>query len=115
MSEPPSAARGQASVEFVALLPALALVAALAWQAVVAGQVLWLAGAAARAAARAEAVGGDRAAAVRAVLPERLEQGMSVTARSRGGVEVALRVPSVLSAGSLTTVRREARFPPQAP
>jgi hypothetical protein len=115
VSESPSAARGQASVELVALLPLLALVAALAWQAVVAGQALWLAGAAARAAARAQAVGGDRGAAVRAVLPPRLEQGMSVRDRSGGGVEVALRVPSVLSAGSLTTVRREARFPSQSP
>jgi hypothetical protein len=114
MSEPHPAARGQASVELVALLPLIALVAALAWQAIVAGQALWLAGAAARAAARAQAVGGDRAAAVRAVLPPRLESGMSVTGRA-GGVEVALRVPSVLSGGSLATVRREARFPSQAP
>jgi hypothetical protein len=114
VSEPPFASRGQASVELVGLLPLVALVAALAWQAVVAGQALWLAGAAARAAARAEAVGADRAAAVRAVLPPRLEDGMAVRGRS-GGVEVALRVPSVLSGGSLATVRREARFPSQSP
>jgi hypothetical protein len=114
VSESHPAARGQASVELVALLPLLAIVVALAWQAIVAGQAVWLAGAAARAAARAEAVGGDRAAAVRAVLPPRLERGLSVTGRA-GGVEVALRVPSVLSDGSVATVRREARFPSQAP
>ncbi|MCW3023755.1 MAG: pilus assembly protein, partial [Conexibacter sp.] len=43
---------GQAAVELVALLPVLALVAALAWQSVVAGQAWWMAGAAAREAAR---------------------------------------------------------------
>ena len=49
---------GQASVETVALLPLVVVVGALLWQAVVAGQALWLSGAAARAAARAAAVGG---------------------------------------------------------
>jgi len=49
---------GQASVETVALLPLVVLVGALLWQAVVAGQALWLSAAAARAAARAAAVGG---------------------------------------------------------
>ena len=114
MSAPPAHERAQASVELVALLPLIALVAAIAWQAAVAGQALWLAASAARAAARAEAVGADRNAAARAVLPSRLERGLAVRPRA-GGVEVALRVPSVVSAGSITTVRREARFPSQSP
>ena len=64
---------GQASVETVALLPLVVLVGALLWQAVVAGQALWLSGAAARAAARAAAVafipgGGSTAALVAAIL-----------------------------------------------
>ncbi|MEA2226926.1 MAG: hypothetical protein QOF04_556, partial [Solirubrobacteraceae bacterium] len=50
-----SGERGQATVELVALLPLLMLVALAAWQGVVAGQAIWLSGSAARAAARAEA------------------------------------------------------------
>src|SRR4051812_50125434 len=89
---------GQASVETVALLPLVVLVGALLWQAVVAGQALWLSGAAARAAARAAAVGADAEAAAKATLPPRLESGLSV--RQVGdGVGVAVRVPSVLSGG----------------
>jgi hypothetical protein len=49
--------RGQASVELVALLPLLALNALALWQGVVAAQAAWLAGGAARAAARAQALG----------------------------------------------------------
>ena len=66
---PPNAALrgedGQAAVELVALLPLLALLALAAWQAVVAGQAAWLAAGAARASARAAAVGDDPAAAAR--------------------------------------------------
>ena len=69
---------GQASVETVALLPLVVLVGALLWQAVVAGQALWLSGAAARAAARAAAVGADAQAAAKATLPPRLESGLRV-------------------------------------
>ncbi|MGH2955572.1 MAG: TadE family type IV pilus minor pilin, partial [Solirubrobacterales bacterium] len=56
---------GQASVELVALLPALALCVALAVQAVAAGWALWTAGNAARAGARAEHVGADGEAVAR--------------------------------------------------
>ena len=40
-----SGEEGQASVELVALLPVVVIVGALLWQAVVAGQALWLCGA----------------------------------------------------------------------
>ncbi|HVW18454.1 MAG TPA: hypothetical protein VHB30_09410, partial [Solirubrobacteraceae bacterium] len=53
----PAGSRGQASVELVALLPIVLLVGAALWQAVVAGQAIWLSGGAARAAARAAAIG----------------------------------------------------------
>jgi len=107
--------KGQASVEMTALLPLVVLLGALLWQAVVAGQALWLSGAAARAAARAAAVGRDADAAARAALPPRLEQGLRVrTARDGAGVRVAVRVPSVLTHGSLTTVESRAAFPSQA-
>jgi ribosomal protein L4 len=105
---------GQASVETVALLPLIVLVAALLWQAVVAGQALWLSGAAARAAARAAAVGGDAEAAAKGALPPRLESGLRVRAAG-GGVRVAVRVPSVLSGGAIFTVRSRAAFPRQRP
>ena len=104
---------GQASVEMAALLPLVVLLAMLLWQAVVAGQALWLSGAAARAAARAAAVGADAEAAARGALPPRLEQGLRVRAVGGGGVRVAIRVPSVLTSGSLTTVESRATFPSQ--
>lgn len=105
---------GQASVEMVALLPLVMVVGALLWQAVVAGQALWLSGAAARAAARARAVGGDAEAAARGALPPRLEADVRVGAVG-DGVRVAVAVPSVLSGGSIFTVRSRAAFPDQKP
>jgi hypothetical protein len=104
---------GQATVELVAVLPFVALLAALLWQAAVAGQAAWLAGSAARAAARANAVGGDPAAAARGVLPRVLEHGLRVRARSDGSVDVAVPVPVVVGHGRLTTVDARARFEPQ--
>lgn len=106
---------GQASVELVAVLPLVALVALSLWQLAVAGQAAWLSGAAARAAARAHAVDGDEAAAARGVLPPRLEHGLRVHAREDGSVEVRLAVPSVVGARRLTTIRSRARFEPQSP
>jgi hypothetical protein len=105
-------AAGQASVETVALLPLVVVVGALLWQAVVAGQALWLSGAAARAAARAAAVGADTEAAAKASLPPRLESGVHVQAAG-GGVRVAVRIPSVLTGGSIATVHSRAAFPEQ--
>src|SRR5437763_11737599 len=90
---------GQATVETVALLPLLAVVAGLAWQALVAGQAVWLAGGAARAAARAVAIGADGAAAARGSLPAGLRAGVRVRADG-DGVRVAVPVPLVLSGAS---------------
>src|SRR4051812_8565182 len=107
---------GQASVETVALLPLVVLVGALLWQAVVAGQALWLSGAAARAAARAAAIGGDAQAAARDALPPRLEHGLRVRAtpdRDGGGIRVAVRIPAVLTSGAIATIESRAAFPEQ--
>lgn len=60
---------GQASVELVAVLPLIAVLLLAAWQGAVAGQAWWLAAAAARAGARADAAGRDPAAAARRALP----------------------------------------------
>jgi hypothetical protein len=106
---------GQATVELVALLPALALVGFALWQAAVAGQAMWLAGAAARAAARAQALGADPGPAARGVLPPRLEGGLRVEAGDDGAVRVTLRIPSVLTRGTVASTSARARFAPQGP
>jgi hypothetical protein len=93
---------GQASVEFVAVLPALAVCVILAGQAVVAGWALWSAGVAARAGARAELVGADPDAAARHALPDPL-RGSAVIG-SRDGVRVRVRVPALLPGVSMPSV-----------
>lgn len=95
---------GQASVELVALVPLVVLVVAALWQATLVGQALWLSGTAARAAARAEAIGGDAEASARATLPDRLGRGTSVRAARDGAVTVGIAVPLVLGGGRLATV-----------
>ena len=104
---------GQAAVELVALLPLVALLAAGAWQLAAAGHAAWSADAAARAAARAVATGGDARAAARASLPGRLEEGLRVRASADGDVRVVLRVPAVLGLRVLGTVSASAHFRPQ--
>jgi len=101
--------RGQAAVETVAILPLVAVVAAIAWQVVVAGQAIWMAGGAARAAARAEAIGADREAAARRALPPRLEQGLRTLAED-DGVVVRVRIPAVLSGIRLGTATARAHL-----
>jgi hypothetical protein len=106
--------RGQASVELVALLPLVAVLAGLLWQATVAGQAVWLAGSAARAAARASAVGADARVAARRVLPARLQRGLRVTRAGRGGgVRVEVAIPAIVVGGSLTSVSARARLQDQ--
>src|SRR5689334_19961606 len=95
--------RGQATVELVALLPLLAVLGFAVWQGAVAGQAIWLAGSAARAAARAEALGADPAPAARAALPPRLEDGLRVRPADDGGVAVTVRIPAVIGTGAMAT------------
>ncbi len=107
--------RGQAAVELVALLPLLAVLAGGVWQVALCGHAVWASGVAARAAARAEAVGGDpRDAAVRR-LPSSLRPGVDVAmVGSEGAVRVRVRVPVVAGvAGALGSVGSTARFEPQ--
>jgi hypothetical protein len=93
---------GQASVEFVAVLPALAVCLILAGQTVAAGWALWSAGVAARAGARAETVGGDAEAAARRALPGPLRDGAVI--RSDDGVRVRVHVPALLPGVQLPSV-----------
>jgi hypothetical protein len=108
-----AAERGQAAVELVALLPLVGLVVALLWQALLAGETVWLSGQAARAAARAAALGADPAGAARAVLPARLERGLRVRREPDGAIALVLRVPAALGGGTLAAVTTRARFEAQ--
>jgi hypothetical protein len=85
---------GQASVELVAAIPALAFVTLLVAQLVLTGYALWSAGTAARVGARAAYVGGDPERAARSALPQPLRDGASVTRAE--GVSVRVEVPGLI-------------------
>jgi type II secretory pathway component PulK len=85
--------RGQASAELLGVLPAVLLVGALVWQLALAGHSAWLCANAARAAARAEAVGRDGEAAARSALPRSLRRGLRVTETEEGAMQVRMPVP----------------------
>jgi hypothetical protein len=88
---------GQATVELVAVVPAFVLACAIAWEVVLAGHTVWLTAHAARAAARAVAVGRDGRAAARSALPESLSRGLSVSDVGDGRVRVRVTVPLLFS------------------
>jgi hypothetical protein len=95
-------ARGQASVEFVALLPVLAALLVIAAQTAVAGWALWAAGNAARAGARAQEVGSDATSAARHALPGALRRDAVI--RDADGVRVKVRVPALVPGVTLPRV-----------
>jgi Flp pilus assembly protein TadG len=105
-------ARGQATVELVLLLPCLIALLAALWQLALLGHAHWAAAAAARAAARAHAVGSDPARAARAHLAGSLEPGLRVSATD-GDARVAVRVPRLPGLPSLGHVHATAHFEPQ--
>lgn len=84
----------------MAVLPLVVLVGALCWQFALAGHAVWMSAHAARAGARADAVGADVRAAARSALPDSLEPGSSVERLDRGGVRVRVRVPLLFGAGA---------------
>jgi hypothetical protein len=88
MSRADGGERAQASVEVVALVPALALVLLCAWEAAMAGWALTAAESASRAGARA-------AAAAFAALPASMRAGATAS-ESGGRIVVTLRVPTVV-------------------
>jgi TadE-like protein len=87
--------RGQASVETVALVPALLILTVAVWQAVMAGWALVSAESAARAAARADLAGSPARPAALAALPGGMRPGASVRLAG-GSVTVRVHIPSVL-------------------
>lgn len=107
---------GQASVEMVAVLPLVLLVGALCWQFALTGHAAWLSAHAARAGARADAVGADVGEATRSALPAGLEQGLEVERLEEGGVRVEVQVPLLidrwrgpLSVGATSSLGRAER------
>ena len=105
-------ARGQATVELVAALPALLLAALVALQLLVAGYALTLADGAAEAGALSLAGGGSAAEAARRALPGWAEDDVAVAVEG-GRVTVRLRPPSLLPAvGEALAVSSEASARP---
>lgn len=101
------AERGQASVELVALLPLLVLILLALVQASLAGYAAWSATTAARAGARAFAVGGDVDRAVRRAAP--IGGRNARISRDDDVITVRVRVPSVLPI-AVGTIAGAARF-----
>jgi type IV secretory pathway TrbD component len=95
--------RGQASVELVAALPVVLAVALAAWQLALIGHAAWLSAHAARAAARADAVGRSPGRAARSALPRSLRHGL-VVERSGPRVRVRVRVPLLLRRRSRVSI-----------
>jgi Flp pilus assembly protein TadG len=106
------AARGQAAVELVAVLPLVVALLAALWQLAVFAHTAWSASSAARAAARAEAIGLSPGRAARAHLPVRLERGLRLRTSTDGRVKVTVHVPSTFGL-RLGTTSAVARFTPQ--
>ena len=96
---------GQATVELVALLPALVAVGLVSWQLAVAGHAVWTSHAAARAGARAAAVGGDARAAV-----ARVAAGARLRLGEDGRVRVSVPVRSVVGGGVVGRVAATSGF-----
>jgi hypothetical protein len=88
--------RGQASVEFVAVVPFALLAALVAWQLVLVGHVAWGTAGAARSGARAAVVGRDAVSAARSALPRSLRGATRVSALGGGGVRVSVPIPLVV-------------------
>jgi hypothetical protein len=103
---------GQASVELVALVPALVAIALLAWQLLLAGETWWLASTAARSAARAEALGADPRSAALSSLPSNLRAGSRLERRD-AGVRLRVPIPAALPGLHLGSVTAAASMEPQ--
>src|SRR5919197_1404253 len=105
---------GQATVELVAVLPLVAALLAALWQLALVGYAEWAANVAARAAARADAVGADPAGAARAHLGRSLERGLRVRSLSGGAGGGALPLPTLPGLPSIGPARATGHFEPQS-
>ena len=100
-------------MELVSLLPLAALLLALAWQAALAAHAQWAAGTAARAGARAAAIGANVTAAARDRLTDDLERGLIVRDKGDATVEVAVAVPTLPGLPRMGRVTATAHFASQ--
>jgi len=105
---------GQASVELVAVIPALLLVVVIAVQLALVGYGLWSAADASRAGARAAHVGGEAREAARSAIPQALERGAKVRRGPDERVRVTVRVPSLLPGAEAIPVRAATGLDPGA-
>lgn len=94
------------------MIPLVIVAVLAAGQAVVAGWSLWSAGAAARAGARADHVGGDARAAARSALPKPLRSGARV--RAAGPIRVTVKAPALIPGLPALRVRASAALDPTA-
>lgn len=104
---------GATTVEFVAMLPVVVVLALAAWQVLVAAQAAWLSGGAATAAARAQAIGADPRVAAKRRLPGPLQRGFRVRTKD-GEVTVRVAVPVVVGRGSLGSFTSRAHLRDQS-
>jgi hypothetical protein len=104
---------GQASVELIALIPALVAIGVLAWQLLLAGETWWLASTAARSAARADALGADARSAALSSLPSNLRSGVRVESVDAGGIRLHVGIPAALPGLHLGSVTAAASMEPQ--
>ena len=104
---------GQATVEFVALIPVLLMLGWSVWQAALAGLTAEKAARTAHEAARAQAIGGAPAKSADRLLRKRFAQSAKIT-RTGTKVTVKLEVPSVIPGLHLGTVSATAAFPRQS-
>jgi len=112
---PPAGQSGQATVELVALLPLLVACLLGGWQLVLVGHTAWSAHAAARAAARAHAVGADELAAARSSLPGSLDGRVTIDdPDDEDRIPVRLRIPAVLPGLQLGSITARSGFAPQS-
>ena len=105
---------GQASIELLAAIPLLLIVAALIWQAALAARSASFAATAARDGARAIALGRDPRAAAVSGLPSDLVPGVRLKALDAGRVRVWIKVPAAFDGLNAGSVSSSARFVGQA-
>jgi Flp pilus assembly protein TadG len=104
--------RGQATVEFLAIVPLLVLVGLALWQSVAVVERATLAADGARAVARAVALGADPRTALERAIPAE-DVAKAVIHKSRSVISVSLPVKLVVTGGPLTRVTASAGFPEQ--